>query len=105
MRVRSRVRYWLTSIAALTALSGLAVAQQQTPPYLEARAVPHGKVQSVEYKSKSLDSDRKVVVYTPPGYDTSTSRYAVLYLLHGAGSDQTSWTERGKAQVILDNLG
>jgi enterochelin esterase family protein len=28
----------------------------------------------------------------------------VLYLLHGAGSTQTSWTERGRAHVILDNL-
>jgi len=28
----------------------------------------------------------------------------VLYLLHGAGSDETSWTQRGQAHVILDNL-
>ena len=44
------------------------------------------------------------MVYTPPGYETSTQRYPVLYLLHGAGSDETSWTQRGQAHVILDNL-
>ena len=31
-------------------------------------------------------------------------RYPVLYLLHGAGSDESSWTQRGQAHVILDNL-
>jgi enterochelin esterase family protein len=74
------------------------------PAYLEVRAVPHGKVQTQEYKSKSLGTDRKVVVYTPPDYERSSNRYPVLYLLHGAGSNETSWTERGRAHVILDNL-
>ena len=44
------------------------------------------------------------MVYTPPDYEKSTARYPVLYLLHGAGSDETSWTQRGQAHVILDNL-
>jgi enterochelin esterase-like enzyme len=74
------------------------------PPYLQVRNVPHGTVKSYEYKSKSLGTDRKVVVYTPPDYEKSTAQYPVLYLLHGAGSDETSWTQRGQAHVILDNL-
>jgi enterochelin esterase family protein len=45
-----------------------------------------------------------MMVYTPPGYEQSTSRYPLLYLLHGAGSDENSWTRNGKAEVILDNL-
>jgi enterochelin esterase family protein len=61
-------------------------------------------VRTLAYKSTSLGTDRKVVVYTPPGYETSTDRFPVLYLLHGAGSIETSWTERGQAHVILDNL-
>ncbi len=79
-------------------------AQDATPAYLQVRDVPHGKVQTHSYKSKSLGTDRKVVVYSPPGYETSSARYPVLYLLHGAGSNETSWTERGRAHVILDNL-
>lgn len=74
------------------------------PAYLEVRPVPHGTLQPVAYKSKSLGTDRNVIVYTPPDYEKSTSRYAVLYLLHGAGSNETSWSERGRANVILDNL-
>lgn len=89
------------------ALAGslLAQAPAPAPAYLQVRAgIPHGTVQSVAYKSKSLGTDRKMVVYTPPGYEQSATRYPLLYLLHGAGSDETTWTQRGSAHVILDNL-
>jgi len=89
-------------------LAGAPIATGQTPApapaYLQVRNVPHGTIKSHEYKSKSLGTDRKVMVYTPPDYEKSTARYPVLYLLHGAGSDETSWTQRGQAHVILDNL-
>jgi enterochelin esterase-like enzyme len=89
---------------AFFALAGL-LAQAPSPTFIQVRtAVPHGVVQSVGYESKSLGTDRKMMVYTPPGYEKSTSRYPVLFLLHGAGSDETSWTKNGKADVILDNL-
>ena len=96
----------IVMILAFTPLHGA----QQTAPigpapaFLQVRSVPHGSVQSVPYKSKALGTDRKLVVYTPPGYETSTDRYPVLYLLHGAGSDETAWTQRGRAEVIFDNL-
>ena len=44
-----------------------------------------------------------MVIYTPPGY-SKDSKYPVLYLLHGAGDDETGWTKKGSAAVILDNL-
>lgn len=91
-------------VGALAAHPAAAIAQSAEPAYLKVRDVPHGKVETVAYKSKALGTDRKMVVYTPPGYDSSTTRYPVLYLLHGAGSTETSWTERGKAHVILENL-
>jgi enterochelin esterase-like enzyme len=91
-------------VASLTLTSAAILAQEAAPAYLQVRSVPHGTVQPVEYKSKALGTDRKMIVYTPPGYERSTNRYPVLYLLHGAGSTETSWTERGRAQVILDNL-
>lgn len=90
--------------AMVASIPCVAEAQGPTPAYLEVRSVPHGTVRTHAYKSKSLGTDRKVVVYTPPNYETSTNRLPVLYLLHGAGSTETSWTERGKAHVILDNL-
>ena len=43
-------------------------------------------------------------VYTPPGYETSSDNYPVLYLLHGAGGDEDAWTSLGRTPQILDNL-
>ena len=45
-----------------------------------------------------------VYVYTPPGYETGKTKYPVLYLLHGNGQIEASWTWTGRANVILDNL-
>jgi len=94
----------LALVGALATFPAEGLAQTPEPAYLQVRAVPHGKLQTVAYKSSALGTDRKMIVYTPPGYDTSTTRYPVLYLLHGAGSVETSWSERGKAHVILENL-
>ena len=100
--MKSHIRWLLLTIACLAAaIPRTALAQD----YIQARPnVPRGTVQSVAYKSKSMGTDRKMMVYTPPGYEQSTGRYPLLYLLHGAGSDETSWTQRGMAHVILDNL-
>jgi len=63
----------------------------------------HGKVETVEYDSKSVGARRKTVVYTPPGY-SANAMYPVLYLLHGIGGDENEWRRGGVAEVILDNL-
>jgi enterochelin esterase-like enzyme len=44
-----------------------------------------------------------MVVYLPPGYSTA-SRYPVLYLLHGAGDDETAWRDHGKIGSIMDDM-
>ncbi len=76
------------------------------PPELwEARDVPHGTVELVWQKSKVTGDTRAYHVYTPPGYDPSRStRYPVLYLLHGNNDTASGWTDVGKANFILDNL-
>ncbi len=65
--------------------------------------IGHGKVERVEYDSKTVQSKRKMVIYTPPGY-SKDQQYPVLYLLHGGGDDETGWQQKGAAPVILDNL-
>jgi enterochelin esterase-like enzyme len=65
--------------------------------------IERGKLETVEYASKTVGVKRKMVVYIPPGYSKNTT-YPVLYLLHGIGGDQTNWTQAGLADVILDNL-
>ena len=66
--------------------------------------VPHGEVRIKQYFSKVTNSWREMYVYTPPGYENSTEKFPVLYLLHGGGEDQTGWASQGKANLILDNL-
>ncbi len=66
--------------------------------------VPHGTVSKVWYHSPTLGMDRRLTVYTPPGYGTAGKRYPVFYLLHGMGGDENAWTELGRAAQILDNL-
>jgi len=52
--------------------------------------------------SKILDMERKFAIYLPPGYEYSQRSYPVLYLLHGAGDDQTGWVQFGEVQRIAD---
>lgn len=67
--------------------------------------VPHGTVHVHWYPSKAVNKQRRLHVYTPPGYDPSRStRYPVLYLLHGAGDTDGEWVSIGRAHWILDNL-
>lgn len=65
--------------------------------------IPHGKLEMIEYDSKTVGTKRKMNVYTPPGY-SSAKRYPVLYLLHGIGGDETEWARYAQPEVLLDNL-
>jgi len=70
----------------------------------DTRNVPHGSVAEVHYYSTALKAFRRMHVYTPPGYETSSKKYPVFYLLHGAGDSDDSWSTVGRAGFILDNL-
>ncbi len=70
----------------------------------DAREVPHGTVRIETYHSKTLGVPRTLWVYTPPGYETGSTRYPVFYLLHGSGNTDSSWMLTGRANYILDNL-
>ena len=73
------------------------------PAIFEERPGPHGTIHVNFYDSK-LGMPRMFYVYTPPGYEASRQKYPVLYLLHGNGQIEGSWTWTGRANVILDNL-
>lgn len=70
------------------------------------RDVPHGTVQKVWYPS-TLNGmkERRMTVYLPAAYESDRQkRFPVLYLLHGSGGDEESWSDSGRAIQILDNL-
>jgi enterochelin esterase-like enzyme len=71
---------------------------------LQPADVPHGTVAAVWYPSPVTNADRRMLVYTPPGYEDSDERYPVMYLYHGGGGNEENWSEIGLAQVIMDNL-
>jgi len=65
--------------------------------------IPHGKIDTITYQSKTIGSNRRAIIYTPPGYSKDL-KYPVLYLLHGIGGDEKEWLNGGQPQVIFDNL-
>jgi enterochelin esterase-like enzyme len=65
--------------------------------------ISHGKLEMIEYDSKTVGTKRKMQVYTPPGY-SKDKKYPVLYLLHGIGGDETEWERFAKPDVLEDNL-
>lgn len=64
--------------------------------------VPHGAVTRLWYQHGN--KQRRMTVYTPAGYEGSSKRYPVLYLLHGMGGDEEAWITQGRVAQILDNL-
>lgn len=62
-----------------------------------------GKVyDNLSVHSNILNMDRKYAIYLPPDYERSERSYPVLYLLHGAGDDQTGWVQFGEILHIAD---
>ena len=74
--------------------------------YRPQQGIPAGCVRSIYYYSNEQSKWRHAMVYTPAEYDQKQGlkkRYPVLYLQHGMGEGETSWTLQGKMQHIMDN--
>jgi enterochelin esterase-like enzyme len=80
-------------------------ATDQTPQGFDQvrEGISKGKIDTISYKSETVGTNRKALIYTPPGYPDG-NKYPVLYLLHGIGGDEKEWLNGGAPQVILDNL-
>lgn len=91
----------------LVSAAGLA-SQVEVPgdglQYYDSKPVPHGLLQILTYESKATGATRQAYVYTPPDYGRASTRYPVLYLLHGGGDLDPGWAMTGRAQIIMDNL-
>jgi len=95
-------------LSAMLCIQTSLVAQNQIPTAatgfdVSQSAIPHGKIDTIQYLSNSVGATRKATIYFPPGY-VKTKKYPVLYLLHGIGGDENEWINGGKPQVIFDNL-
>ncbi|HEX5221009.1 MAG TPA: alpha/beta hydrolase-fold protein, partial [Verrucomicrobiae bacterium] len=75
----------------------------EQPAIYSAQNVPHGEVHYCYYQSPKFGM-RPLLVYTPPGYQDSTEKYPVFYLVSGTTDTEETWFKVGRANFILDNL-
>ena len=74
--------------------------------------IPHGTISEVLFPSPSTGGMQRAMVYLPPMYGklkgkgakATQERFPVLYLQHGWGENETSWSKQGHAGLIMDNL-
>ncbi len=89
----------------------IVLADDDKPAFLQApegydlyrENIAHGKIDTIQYQSKTVGTIRTSLIYTPPGFNKN-KRYPVLYLLHGIGGDEFEWLNNGHPEIILDNL-
>lgn len=92
------VKKWLTCASMVEVLG-------EPAPLTQQQDVPHGNLHHHLYNSSTTGRPRNAIVYTPPGYEGSSSeKYPLLVLCHGFGDDETAWSEVGRMHQIMDNL-
>ena len=69
----------------------------------DIQAVPHGTVHVETFTSEKLNRQVRVFVYTPPDFSAG-EKLPVVYLLHGASTDERAWSQIGYAERVTDNL-
>lgn len=69
----------------------------------QREGIPHGKLEMIEYDSKTVGTKRKMQVYTPPDY-SADKKYPVLIILHGIGGDETEWQRFSNVDAMMNNL-
>jgi enterochelin esterase-like enzyme len=68
-------------------------------------SVPHGRIEYVNYYSKSLGATNHAVVCLPPDYMMNQQkRYPVFYLISGTTDTEEVFYKVGRVNYILDNL-
>lgn len=96
----------LIAVLLLLSLTGFSQAEFNYPSPgfdMATESIPHGKIDTITYNSTTVGTNRKALIYTPPGF-SKDKKYPVLYLLHGIGGDEKEWFVNGHPEVILDNL-
>jgi S-formylglutathione hydrolase FrmB len=69
----------------------------ECPPAIASTSVPApaSRVETIQFQSKLVNTTLPYNVILPPGYRaSSTTRYPVLYLLHGWAGHYTDWLTR-----------
>lgn len=84
--------------------SGIEIPAPDQEFYQPRNGIPHGRVSEQWYFSTVTNKWRRCFVYTPPDYDGKSTKYPVLYLMHGWGEDETAWFTQGRVPHIMDGM-
>ena len=99
--------------------SGIEIPAPDEDFYAQRSNIPHGTIQEVQFYSPSIGQMQTAMIYLPPTYGKLVDkngkpvkkgkkgiqeRFPVLYLQHGWGENETSWSKQGHAGLIMDNL-
>lgn len=71
---------------------------------LDERRVPHGDLHTLTVFSASLNRERQITVWVPPGLSANSPPLPVLYYYHGFGDTGLSAVREGRVPQIMDNL-
>ena len=82
----------------LAVIAAAAAVLAVLPPPATAGQVLEG----LKVPSAILGRDVAFAVYLPPGYEASTQRFPVVYLLHGYTDDESGWIQFGEVQLAAD---
>jgi enterochelin esterase-like enzyme len=98
----------LVGVRAVVSQSAAALSIATSPQPLPTVALlshdaASSSIDSSSYSSPALHGAGSFLVYLPPGYASTTTRYPVIYLLHGNGQTDNSFLRMG-VQGTLDRL-
>jgi S-formylglutathione hydrolase FrmB len=101
-----RLRFTTALLAAALACALLAASAVAAPdPQLVGSKQISPRLKELTLRTPELAAATHVRVLLPAGYASHPKlRYPVLYLLHGASGDQTSWTTQGEAESLTAKL-
>ena len=72
-------------------------------PLYETQNLPHGKINTETYYSSVLNTVRNFIVYTPPGYNaTSSTLYPVLFVYHGDNDKPETLVDDDRLPTMID---
>jgi enterochelin esterase-like enzyme len=63
-----------------------------------------GQVADETYFSDVSGTKQTYIVYVPPCYDVTPTRYPTIYLIHGAGVDDTHWESLGVFKAMDEGI-
>jgi S-formylglutathione hydrolase FrmB len=98
------VRFARASLLALLAGLALVPAAHADGLRLISSKRLDDRLTELTLRTPAVAGDTRVRVLLPARYATSTRRYPVLYLLHGALNGEEAWTVQGDAEAITAGL-